>query len=93
MDKLKLFNEVEKIANPYFLNFTPIKTLDIKFKDTGLDSLETFLVVAYFCEIYGVEDEISKQFTPETPQDVYDFMDKHKTKEPKSIEDALSEFI
>lgn len=89
MDKLELFNAVARVARPVHLEYHPIKSLDISFKDAGLDSLDILLICVFFCELYGIEEEIGKQLIPSAPQEIFDFLEKHKTREPSSVAEAL----
>lgn len=91
MDKLELFNAIARVAKPLHLTFEELKSLDVKFKDAGIDSLDTLLITVYFCTLYGIGEEKAKEFLPSTPQEIFDFLEKHKTREPSSIDEALGE--
>jgi acyl carrier protein len=91
MDKLKLFHAIARVAKPAYLSYTPIESLDTKFVDNGLDSLDTLLICAYYIELYGIKEDVAKTMLPTTPQEIYDFIEAHKTKEPSSLEDALEQ--
>lgn len=91
MDKLELFNEVARVAKPLHLSFEALKSLDTKFKDAGIDSLDTLLITVYFCTLYGIGEEKAKEFLPSSPQEIFDFLEKYKTREPSNIEEALDE--
>jgi hypothetical protein len=41
--------------------------------------------------IYDIPDEISKEFQPETVDELYDFIQLHKTRDPESIDWALEQ--
>lgn len=89
MDKLELFNAVARIAKPIHLTYTPIASLETPFKEANIDSLDILLISVYFCELYGIDEHIAKTLLPATPQEIFDFLDKHKTREPSSIEEAV----
>ena len=91
MDKLALFNAVARVAKPIHLTFEPVKSLDVKFKDVNIDSLDTLLITTYFCMLYGIGEEEAKEFMPSSPQEIFGFLEIHKTREPSSIEEALAE--
>lgn len=91
MDKLELFNAVARVAKPLHLTFEALKSLETKFKDAGIDSLDTLLITVYFCTLYGIGEEKAKNFLPSSPQEIFDFLEKHKTREPSSVEEALGE--
>lgn len=87
MDKLELFNAVLKVSKP--IGFKPLESLDVKFVDTEVDSLDVLIVTAYLCELYGIEPEADKKITPSSPQEIFGFLETHKTREPSSIEEAV----
>jgi hypothetical protein len=47
------------------------------------------MIGIYLAEIYGVEEEVAKTMQPETVGDMIDFMEKHKTKTPTSVDEAI----
>lgn len=89
MDKLELFHAVARVAKPVHLTYTPIASLKTPFKEANIDSLDILLISVYFCELYGIDEHIAKTLLPATPQEIFDFLDKHKTREPSSIEEAV----
>lgn len=89
MDFIKLFNEVSVVARPAHKGETAIVSLDEKFSDADLDSLDTLLIGIYMCEIYGISEEIGKTMKVSTPMEMYNFIEQNKTKEPESIEQAI----
>ena len=46
------------------------------------------MIVMYMSIIYEIEDDLVKEFHPETPQQLFDFLEIHKTRDPASIEEA-----
>lgn len=86
MDFIKLFNEVAKVAKPMHPDFDNAKSLEDKFMDIEVDSLDCLIIGIYLCEIYGISEELGKTLNPQTLQEMYDFLMLHKTKEPESIE-------
>ena len=91
MDKLALFNAVARVAKPIHLTFKDFDSLEKKFKDSEIDSLDTLLICVYFCELYGISEENGKKMLPSSPQEIFGFLETHKTKEPSSIEEALEQ--
>lgn len=91
MDKLELFHAVARVAKPVHLTYTPIASLETPFKEANIDSLDVLLICVYFSELYGIEEEVAKTMLPTTPQEIFDFLEIHKTKEPASIEDAVGQ--
>lgn len=90
MDFIELFNKVARAAIPSHQNFSPIITLDDDLKDTGLDSMDGMMMCIYFCDIYGIPDEIGKEMTFKSARECWDFIQLHKTKEPSgTVEEAI----
>jgi acyl carrier protein len=91
MNFLELLNGVARVAKPIHQNLKPLESMDERFENTEIDSLDGLLIVMYMSELYGIADEVSKDFTPQTPQELHDFIQQHKTTEPESIEAALEQ--
>lgn len=89
MNFLDLFNKVARVARPAHSDLTPLTSLDQQIKDSELDSLDTLVLCMYMAELYGVSDEASKEMLPQTPQELLDFLNVHKTTEPTSVEAAV----
>lgn len=89
MDKLRLFNEVARAAKPMHRDYTFITDLNVTFVEADLDSLDVLLICVYFSEMYGIEEEVAKTMLPTRPQEIFDFLEAHKTREPQSIDEAL----
>ena len=66
---------------------TPCKHGDETFADLNVDSLNIMLLAHYMFEFYGVNEE-QKSF--KTPNELYNFIWQHKTKEPQSIEACMA---
>lgn len=89
MDKVALFNELVTIVKPVFAEKETITTLDIDVKDTGLDSLDGLMFGIYMGDIYGVHEEVFKEFKFTTVREMFDLFETHATKTPKTLEEAL----
>lgn len=88
---LDLFNGVAKVARPAYAALAQAQSMDEKFADIGIDSLDGLLMIVYLTELYGIEDEVCKEWHPETVQQLYDLIMANKTKEPDSVEQALKD--
>jgi acyl carrier protein len=86
---IDLLNKVAHVARPAHFEFVPIQSMDERFENGSLDSLDMLMVAMYMSEIYGIDDEVAKELNPQTPQEMLDLINQHKTKEPESIEAAL----
>ena len=91
MDFLELLNKVARVARPAHHEFIAIESHDERFEETCFDSLDMLMIGMFMGMIYDIPDEISKEFQPETVQELYDFIQLHKTRDPESIEWALEQ--
>lgn len=89
IDFVDLFNQVARVAKPLHADFNNAKSMNDKMVDIGIDSLDGLLMMMFFCEIYGINPEITKEWFPLTVQEFYDLLMAHKTTEPTSVEEAI----
>jgi|TARA_B110000503_G_scaffold69357_1_gene108114 hypothetical protein len=89
MDDLELFNRLARIARPAHTEYTPLTDLNTPFPDTGLDSMDGLMLSIFYGDIYGVPEEVSKEFLFNTPAELLALVKQHKTLEPESIDTAL----
>jgi acyl carrier protein len=90
MNKVELFNEVLNLARPAAGDEVRANSLDDQFYDIGVDSLDVTMIVSYMSEIYGFGSEEAMSFSPKTVGELFDCIEKVKTKDPQTIEEALS---
>jgi hypothetical protein len=45
-------------------------------------------MLMYFDELYGIADEVSKEWIPKSVQEIHDLIMASKTKEPTSMEEV-----
>lgn len=88
MNFLDLLNMVAREARPAHHTLSPMTDMETPFTETEIDSLDGLMIVMYMSIIYGIEDDLVKEFHPETPQILFDFLEQHKTQNPESIEHA-----
>ena len=88
MNFIELFNVVARVAKPAHMSFKPAEAMEDNMAELSIDSLDGLVMLMYFCELYGVDDETSKEWHPTTVQECYDLLMAHKTMEPESIEAA-----
>jgi hypothetical protein len=86
IDFIEIFNVVARVAKPVHMSFKPAEAMEDAMAELNIDSLDGLVMLMYFCEIYGVDDETSKEWHPTTVQECYDLLMAHKTIEPESIE-------
>jgi hypothetical protein len=89
IDFIELFNQVARVARPAHHEFVPVTSMDERFVDTCFDSLDMLLIAMYMAEIYDIDDEIAKELHPESMQEMLDEINKHKKRDPESIEWAM----
>ena len=89
MDFLELFNAVAVAVRPAYQEYSPVTDLDIPMTETGLDSMDSLMMGIFFCEIYGISEELGKTMHPTTPRGFQEFLEAHKTKTPASVEEAI----
>jgi len=88
MNFIEIFNYVAKVARPAHATATIAESIDDVFADIGLDSLDGLVMLMYFDEIYGIADEVSKEWSPKSVQELHDLVMANKTKEPASMEEV-----
>jgi hypothetical protein len=88
MNFLDLLNMVAREARPAFRDLSPMASMDTPFTETEIDSLDGLMIVMYMAIIYDIHDDLVKDFHPETPQQLFDFLQEHKKRDPVSIEEA-----
>jgi acyl carrier protein len=88
IDFIELFNVVARVAKPAHMSFKAAESMTDAMAELRIDSLDGLVMLMYFCELYGVSDETSKEWHPTTVQEVYDLLMEHKTIEPESVEQA-----
>jgi acyl carrier protein len=88
MNFIEIFNYVAKVARPAHSVPSIAKAMEDTFQDIGLDSLDGLVMLMYFDELYGIADEVSKEWTPASVQELHDLVMANKTKEPASMEEV-----
>lgn len=89
MDKIELFNALARKARPAHADYTPIDSLDVPWPETGLDSMDSMMMVIFLSDIYGIDEQTSKEMQFTTPAELFALVDQHKTKEPSSLDEAM----
>ena len=88
MSFIEIFNYVAKVARPAHTKPSIAESMEDAFEDIGLDSLDGLVMLMYFDEIYGIDDAVSKEWSPKSVQELHDLVMAHKTKEPASMEEV-----
>lgn len=89
MDKLAVFNAIVKQARPASTDDVKATSLEDTFKDIGLDSLDTIMILIYFSDVFGVDEEVAKTLQPNTVGECFTLFEAHGTKKPQTEQEAL----
>ena len=89
MNFIEIFNYVAKVARPAHAKASIAEAMEDEFQDIGLDSLDGLVMLMYFDELYGIADEVSKEWSPKSVQELHDLVMENKTKEPASMEEVV----
>ena len=88
MNFVEIFNYVAKVARPAHAKESIAESMEDIFQDIGLDSLDGLVMLMYFDDLYGIDDAVSKEWTPTSVQELHDLVMANKTKEPFSMEEV-----
>ena len=88
MTFIEIFNYVAKVARPAHAKVAIADSMEDQFQDIGLDSLDGLVMLMYFTELYGISDEVSKEWSPKSVQELHELLMANKTKEPASMEEV-----
>ena len=91
MDKIELFNRLARIVRPAFSDYVPIESLDTPLVESGLDSMDALMFGVYMGDIYGVPDHVSKEWVFVTPRLMFELFEKHATRIPATVDEALKD--
>lgn len=86
---VELFNRVVDLAKPVSAATSHASSLDDKFVELGLDSLDTIMLSIYFGDIFGIEEAVMKEMQVITLNDLKAFLEQNATRNPKTMEEAL----
>lgn len=88
---LELLTGLVKIIKPIHRNTVTVPDMDVEFREIDIDSLDTFMLVVYICELYCIPEEIGKECSPRNARELWEFIQKHKTNDITDVESALSQ--
>ncbi len=89
MNFIDLFNALARHVRPAFNEYAPITSLDIAFPETGLDSMDGLMMMIHLEDIYGIDEQVAKEFSFTTPVELLALVELHKTKTPATLEEAM----
>jgi len=88
IDFIELFNVVARAAKPAHMSFKPAESMEDTMAELNIDSLDGLVMIMYLTELYGIADEVCKEWHPTTVQEIHDLVMASKTIEPESVEKA-----
>lgn len=88
MDYLELLNGIARVVKAN-RNFTNAQDLGQTLVECGLDSLDTVLIMANVCEVFGIAESVGNKIFPKTFADIVSAIETHHTREPASVAEAL----
>lgn len=89
MNFIELFNMVSQVSRPVHAKVAPASSMEDKLQDIGIDSLDGLMMTMYLCDLYGIpDDDETKGWHPTSVQEVFDYLERRKTMEPVSVEEA-----
>jgi len=89
IDFIKLFNEIVRLAKPSIGKASFASSMEDKFEELDLDSLDHIMMMMYFGSIYEIEEEVLQQSKYETVGELQEFLEKNKTRDIESFEQAM----
>lgn len=89
MDFIKLFNEIVKLAKPSIGNASFASSMDDRFEELDLDSLDHLMMMMYFGSIYEIEEDVLQKSEYKTVSELQKFLEINKTRDVESIEQAM----
>lgn len=89
MDFIKLFNEIVKLAKPSIGKESFASSMEDKFEELDLDSLDHLMMMMYFGSIYEIDDDVLQKSKSSTVNELQSFLEEHKTRNIESIEQAM----
>lgn len=86
---LELMTGLSKIVKPMHRNTVTVGSMETGFRELDIDSLDTLMLVIFTCELFGIDEETGKTCNPANAQQLWDFVQKHKTREVTDVQAAL----
>jgi acyl carrier protein len=90
-DFLKLLNAVVKLAKPFHKEAHDLTSLDIKFAETTIDSLDMLMIGLYLGDVFGISEEDAKQIMAKTPAELFELIKKFATKFPEDVDKTIED--
>jgi hypothetical protein len=87
---INIFNAIANVVKNNKEDEIYAKSIEDTWEQIGLDSLDTIMVFVYMSDVYGIEDCIMKEWVPKNIHEFHDLLMANKTKEPQSVEEAMS---
>jgi len=92
MNFIELFNMVSQVARPAHKDKIVASAMEEKLQEIDIDSLDAMIIGMYLCDLYGIpDDDETKDWSPESIEQFYEYLMRRKTKEPASLDEALEQ--
>lgn len=73
-DFLRLFNVAMALAKPIGKATIKADSIDVRFENIEVDSLDLLIIGMYLCDAFGVSEEKGKEMRPETVGQMKEFL-------------------
>ena len=73
-DFLRLFNVAMALAKPVGKATLQAESIDVRFQDIEVDSLDLLIIGMYLCDAFAVPEEKGKEMRPETVGQMKEFL-------------------
>ena len=88
-DFYRLFNAAAVAAKPYGKPAIPATSMEDRFENIEIDSLDGLIMGMYLCDAFAVPETVGKEMQPETVGDMRDFLVKHARVSEIDIKKAI----
>jgi acyl carrier protein len=73
-DFLRLFNTAMALAKPVGKSTIKAESIDIRFEEIEVDSLDLLIIGMYLCDAFAISEEKGKEMRPETVAQMKEFL-------------------
>ena len=88
-DFFRLFNAAMAVAKPVGKSTVLATSMDDRFENLNVDSLDGFIIGMYLCDVFAVPEAKGKEMKPETVGQMRDFLVQNARVQKIDMEAAL----